>query len=333
MDDFFDSLRAVGDQAVLPTADTVRARGRQRQLRARALYGMTAAAVVVAGVTAGAALAGGGTNRAVIDPSTQTPTAAPTAAPTASPTLPVGPTAVPSHRVVLPTATHAPAPPPVCQGVADCHPDGTADMDGDGVQDTIAVVGHPKKDPYGGYYWQSAPAPPPVLRVRTATAIFTYRVRLDGPVYGHVVLGAAHVDGVAGQEVVVGFADGAHGYEATMMTVRGGQLVALPAPNPFRLDLPREGSWGSDGSLSHNMGWHCVSAGVVEQYESFSSGPAGTGTYTWTHQRWRWSSGHWVKVGVLVTTHRAPPASAAKRYSGWTGCGTVTEERPYVGTP
>ncbi|MDX6265917.1 MAG: hypothetical protein QOD70_657, partial [Frankiales bacterium] len=74
MDDFFDSLRAVGDQAVLPTADTVRARGRQRQLRARALYGVTAAAVLVAGVTAGAVLAGGGTDRAVIVTSTQTPT-------------------------------------------------------------------------------------------------------------------------------------------------------------------------------------------------------------------------------------------------------------------
>ena len=83
-DDLFDALRDAGRSAVVPEATTVRARGRQRQVRSRALYAGTAVVVLVAG-TGLALAAAGGKDDAVVIPAA-TPSATATAEPTRAPT-------------------------------------------------------------------------------------------------------------------------------------------------------------------------------------------------------------------------------------------------------
>jgi hypothetical protein len=316
MDDLFDSLRGAGDRAVLPEAAAVRARGRQRTVRTRALYAVTTAAVLVGGVTVGVALAGGGTSRAVIVPTTQTPTLEPT------------PTVSPTQLPVQPTATHAPAPPAVCAGVADCHLEATTDMDGDGVLDTVAIVGHPNKLQYGGESWTTQR---PVLRVRTATAIATYRISYQGPVFGHFVKGAARLDATRGTELLLSWADGAHGKQESVLTLHAGVLQVLAAPEPYNPSDRREGSWGEDTSWYGGIGWACVSPGLVEErsYSTPDSAPATH--FTFTRKQWRRSGASWHLVKTVVTHGGAPGSTKVAYYSGYHGCGTFVAERPYAG--
>jgi len=216
-----------------------------------------------------------------------------------------------------------------CDGVADCHPDMSADLDGDGRPDEVAVVGHPIDDGVDGPYW--SPDAAPTLRVATATTVLTYRVILAGPVFGHVVLGAAQVDGVAGDELLVGFADGAHGHPATVVTDHGAGLRTLPSPDPYSGEPGApEGSWGADSSIMSNLGWRCLPGGRVEEFIGVGGSAAAKPlTYTMWHQTWRWRDSKWWPVGRRWLRKHAPGDALTAEYHGWTGCGSFVAERPY----
>lgn len=216
-----------------------------------------------------------------------------------------------------------------CDGVADCHYEISADVDGDGRPDEVAVVGHPLPNDIDGPYW-SPDAGAPTLRVATARSVLTYRVILGGPVFGHVVLGAAQIDGIAGDELLVGFLDGAHGHSATIVTDHGAGLRTLPAPDPYSgKPGTLEGSWGSDSSIMSNLGWHCLPGGQVEEF--IAEGEDGTWPvrYTMWHQTWRWRDSTWWPVGKRWLRKHAPVAALTAEYDGWTDCGSFVAERPY----
>lgn len=172
----------------------------------------------------------------------------------------------------------------VCEGVGDCHIVGRADLDGDGSIDKIAVIGHEDQP-----QWSSSNHP--TLRVSTATGIAKYAVPVDGwmgPLYG----GAASVDGELGMEVIVGHAAGAHSRSYTMLTMRAGKLIALPAPN----STGDGGDWTVDGSWSSNATYRCLGKGIVEAASATVRQPlpgSTSSTYDTRTQRYAWADGSW----------------------------------------
>ena len=222
--------------------------------------------------------------------------------------------------------------PAVCVGVADCHLELTADVDGDGASDGVAVVGHPVKLEYGGYSWD--PDSHPTLRVATGRRTLTLPIRFEG-YDGHLVLGAGQVDGVPGNELLVGEATGAHGSTQTVLTIRAGRLVALASPAPYFGGTDPVGAWGADASLTSNLGWRCLPGGRVEEYTAggdyVPSAPDGI-EYELIRQTWRWTPAGWVSVSRVVQRHRTG-REITGAYMDWTGCGTFRRYRPYPEKP
>lgn len=220
--------------------------------------------------------------------------------------------------------------PPVCIGVPDCHVDGVGDIDGNGQEEQIAVVGHPT---HGELYINWPEDATPTIRVLLPTGAIEYKVSLGGWVLGHITLGSAAVDGVPGEEILISHADGAHGQTHTMLTLRDGRLVPLLSPDPYLGDdaTGPVGSWGADGSIRSSVGWHCVREGVVEEYgaEGLDTKDGKGIEYTLDRRAWRWTNRGWREIGQAVTSahHQDPPGS--ERYRDYTNCGTMTRARPY----
>jgi len=191
------------------------------------------------------------------------------------------------------------------------------------------VVGHPHHDRYSGNYW--ADGQRPRLLVQTTDRLLTYQVRIHGPVFGPLVRGAAGVDGVRGDELLLGEMDGAHGQLATVVSLRGGTLIAIPAPKSYggptsdAVGPSAVGTWGRDGSIMSNLGWHCLPHARMELFTAggeLSNGSGHKVTYTVRHRIWQWTDAGWrPRTPMIVRTHQ-PASSLGPRYWSWTGCGT-----------
>jgi hypothetical protein len=218
----------------------------------------------------------------------------------------------------------------VCRGIPDCRVELMADIDGDGVRDQVATVGHLKQDPTFGPYWPADAKP--VLRILVGTQVLTYNVPLAGQTDGHLVRGAAAIDGLAGDELLLGYADGAHGSSETVVTLRRGRLVPLASPEPWDPTIPGAvGAWGADGSIRSNLGWHCLSGARVESFSADGVDKPGGGVdYTTSHRTWRWTVHGWRPTSEEVTRTHQPGPSLGEEYSDWTGCGTFAKYRPYT---
>jgi len=178
--------------------------------------------------------------------------------------------------------------PTLCGGIADCHVVGHADLDGDGRTDDIAVIGH--ADQPENLQWTSSNHP--TLRVKTNTGIVIYPVQVDGWAYQPLYGGAASVDAQPGKEIIVGHTAGAHSRSYTMLTMRRGKLIALPAPD----NTGRGGDWMVDGSSSSNATYRCLGNGVVESASAVIREPppdASTNTYDTRTQRYSRTNGTW----------------------------------------
>lgn len=199
------------------------------------------------------------------------------------------PGAQPAQTSVATRPTTARESATVCLGVPDCHLVVPADVDGDGPRDQVAVVGHPQDGDAGAPTWPDDAKP--ALRILAGGHILTYRVPLDGALYAPLVRGVAAVDGVPGDEVLVGNHDGAHGSSQTVVTLRAGHLVPLASPDSYTGERGAVGSWGADSSIRSNLGWHCLSGARVTQYSAEGlDTPNGGADYTLTHRTWRWTA-------------------------------------------
>lgn len=204
----------------------------------------------------------------------------------------------------------------VCGGVSDCHVVGHADLDGDGTTDDIAVVGHADQPEYD--QWSSSNRP--TLRVSTKAGIVTYPVPVDGWAYRPLYGGAASVDGKPGKEVIVGHTAGEHSRYYTMLTMRNGKLVTLPAPNT----TIRAGDWGVDGSWRSNASYKCLGKGVVEAASAVARDPSPNSNSTSTIydtriQRYVWADGKWRIDGPEQKKPQAFPVGIEmpERFAGW----------------
>jgi hypothetical protein len=235
------------------------------------------------------------------------------------------PRAQPQASTATPRATATSGVPTVCYGVSDCHLTLLADVDGDGVGDQVAVVGHPQGIASGGPSWPEGAKPN--LRVLVDGQVLTYRVPLGGSLYAPLVRGSAAVDGVAGDELLVGNHDGAHGSSQTVVTLRSGQLVPLTSPDPYTGEPGAVGSWGADSSIRSNVGWHClVGARVTEYAAEGLDTPKGGVDYTLTHRTWRWTPSGWKPTGKEVTSAHHPASDVSAAYTDWTGCGSFARD-------
>ena len=242
-----------------------------------------------------------------------------------------------AHRsptsVAFPTPSVTPSAavpvPAVCRRVSDCRLELVADIDGDGKRDQVAVVGRRQQNGSGGYW---GPESKPRLRVLLGSAqILTYQVRIGAysGVLGHLVRGAASLDGVRGDEVLVGYADGVHGTPQTVVTLRYGRLVPLASPDPYSGE-PGDvlGSWGADSSIQSDLGWRCLPGARVEEYTAFGEDTQkGDIKYTLTRRTWRWTSRGWRPVTPRITRRHRPASEITDRYVDWTDCGTFSRYR------
>jgi hypothetical protein len=235
------------------------------------------------------------------------------------------PGAQPQTSTTVPRATGTSGGPTVCHGVSDCHLVLLADVDGDGVPDQVAVIGHPLDQTDGGPSWPDGAKP--TLRVQVGGNVLTYRVPLAGPLFAPLVRGAAAVDGVPGDEVLVGNLDGAHGSSQTVVTLRDGQLVPLASPDPYTGEPGAVGSWGADSSIRSYLGWHCLPGARVTEYAAEGlDTPKGGLDYTLTHRTWRWTSSGWKPTGEEVTSAHHPASDVSDAYTDWTACGTFARD-------
>lgn len=190
-------------------------------------------------------------------------------------------------------------------------------MDGDGKPDEVAVVGHPNVFA-DGVAWP--PGATPIIRVLTVSGIVSYRVAFSGPIFGQLIHGIYNIDGEPGQELLIEDYDGAHGQSETIVKYSKGRLVALPSPDNYNGGTSAVGSWGADGSIMSNLGWHCLPGGRVEEFTAGSNYPKPG--YTTSHRTWRWTGQAWKATGPAVTNEHASPTAGTKEYSDWTNCGT-----------
>lgn len=201
-----------------------------------------------------------------------------------------------------------------CAGVSDCEVVDTADVDGDGLLDEVAIVSEP--DEYSG-----------------GTELVTVRVLLaDGttlerdsevefwspPVYH----GATDFGQVPGEEIVVGAMTGAHTRYYRVLTYRDGELVELPYPDGD-LSGGDTSMWPIDAAASVNMGIECDPSDSTVVLRSVSSvGPGGEGGFEGEETRWVLDGGgEWQMVDSAALSY-SDGASAFEEVADWR-CGDL----------
>ncbi|WP_432510977.1 cell wall-binding repeat-containing protein [Kineococcus sp. SYSU DK001] len=186
----------------------------------------------------------------------------------------------------------------VCWQVADCTRVASTDVDGDGARDDVALAGR------AGDETQQ-------LRVRADGTVRTVTVDTLASAHSSPWVGAAPLDDVAGDELVVLSEVGAHAERNTVLTWRNDALVAEAAPDP-RWD---RGSWFVDGSANLNTGITWVSPGhlIVRDTDVDDSGAHLIGTT----QAYRSRNGVWAADGAATTVVFAADAQIPDEYSGW----------------
>jgi hypothetical protein len=121
--------------------------------------------------------------------------------------------------------------------------------------------------------------------------------------------GAATIDGRPGAELVVGHVAGAHTQFFTVLTWRGGRLVAERTP---------DGSpdWTIDGAYNVDIGWlHRKGdplgtiTGLVNERND------GATTFTGTQSTWAWTDGRWTLTSRQTDT--AIPERTAYTWGGF----------------
>lgn len=199
-------------------------------------------------------------------------------------------------------APSAQAAPDACEGKgSSCTIVSRADVDGDGVRDSVSMVTWGKKaDNTGKVTTRVATADGEKMHVVTTLE----RHRTGG------FRGAARVDGEGGYEIVVRTDLGAHTASHQVLTYRDGRLKTLQDPRS-------RWRWITDGSAWSSMGYTrgSTSAGAPKMIaaEAVDTSPR-DGTFRQSLYSAQWKHGKWQRLGNL---HRTVSAQQAAAYGGW----------------
>lgn len=212
--------------------------------------------------------------------------------------------------VTMSPTTAGAATPKVCAGVSGCKVVVQRDVDGDGRGDQVGIVA--RNADSGGTV---------TVRVHTAKGKNRQITNRNVFWYENPWLGSAAIDGRRGAELVVGQWSGAHALQFRVITYRGGELVLLRSPKPFKghaNGISRK-NWLIDGSYSFNIGvYRSVSHGKVtlrvksaeRDYNDTRLRPR----YNVTISTYAWRSGKWKKQSVREVTRSYDTAA---RIGGW----------------
>jgi len=185
----------------------------------------------------------------------------------------------------------------VCSGVAGCHFVTTADVNGDGRSDTVAIV---RRGADG------APSGSVIVRVKTSATHVESVSRSTSYWYGGLWQGAAKIDSRPGHELVVGYTSGAHTVFFSALTWRNGNLVTLNQPGGAR-------HWAVDGAYSISLGWKHRAGDPVGVIRKRVAERKANGQFRGTVTTFRWGGdGVWHRVSSAITD----PLSESTAFSG-----------------
>jgi hypothetical protein len=205
-----------------------------------------------------------------------------------------------SGAAVTGAASPAAADVGVCTGVAGCHVVSTADVNGDGRADTVAIA---RRGADG------APSGSVIVRVKTSATHVASTTRRTSYWYGGLWQGAAPINSRPGKEIVVGYTSGAHTLFYSTLTWRNGNLVTLNQPGGAR-------RWAVDGTYNINLGWKHRSGDPVGVIRRRVAERKANGRFRGTVTKFRWGSdGVWHRVGSTVTDPLSD--STAFSWGGW----------------
>ena len=188
----------------------------------------------------------------------------------------------------------------VCTGVIGCRVVSQADVNGDGIRDSVGIA---RRGASGSVYGSV------IVRVKVAPRRIVQVTRKLEPFYGSPWQGASPLDGRRGAELMIGHMAGAHTQFFQALTWRDGGLVNLRAPGAQR-------DWVVDGAWSVALGWQRRSTdpvGTLLRREAYRNGSSSTFTAKLT--RYRWSSVGWQRV--RTTTNARLPENAASSWGGF----------------
>ncbi|SDS97548.1 Excalibur calcium-binding domain-containing protein [Friedmanniella luteola] len=185
----------------------------------------------------------------------------------------------------------------VCAGVSSCRVVASSDIDGDKEPDQVGIA---------------LTKTSTIVRVKTATRTMQTTSR-DAWSF-EPLHGIAAIDGVKGNEIVIGDLTGANTYWYRVITHRSGKLVTL---NPGQKSPAVPNRWGTQASFSAYAGYSRTvsSTGAVSLVEKYAlRNDTGSG-YTGKNITYAWSGGKWVKKSTK--TARYSSAAKAKAIYGW----------------
>jgi len=188
----------------------------------------------------------------------------------------------------------------ICTGVRGCHVVTTADVNGDGRVDTVAIA---RRGADG------APSGSVLIRVKTSATHVESTTRSTSYWYGGLWQGAAAIDGRAGKELVVGNTSGAHTLFFSTLTWRNGHLATLRQPGGA-------GHWVVDGAYNVNLGWKHRTGDPAGVIRHLVAERKSNGRFRGTVTKFRWGSdGAWHRVSSTVSDPLSD--STAFSWGGW----------------
>jgi hypothetical protein len=179
----------------------------------------------------------------------------------------------------------------VCGSLPRCHVVTRTDVDGDGRRDVVAIARRGADGAVDG----SA-----TVLVRTSPSHVASATRGTFQWVGPLWLGAAHLDGRDGRELVLGSSAGVHTRYFRVLTWRHGTLVTLRAPG----GAP---TWIVDSGNAGVMGWQRTAAdpvGLVRRRVA-QTDPA-TARVTGRVTTYLWSGQGWLRVRTRVVDPVGP---------------------------
>jgi hypothetical protein len=214
--------------------------------------------------------------------------------------------ALPLSLAVAGVPAHA-ATPTACTGVSGCKIVTSSDIDGDTRNDSVGVASTGLKDDLWGVGSIT-------VRVRTATGRVMQTTGSEVDWYYAPYQGVAAIDGVKGNEIVVGDTAGAHALQFRVITVRSGKLVSLSPPPGS--SLTRSSRWATDGSYSYQMGWsRTVSPNGKVTLTRKLAERQGIQKHNGQTNTYEWKSNKWVKASSKKVVYRSDKSAYA--IGGW----------------